>query len=150
MSLQSILSMIQPSAGLRPDSARGAHVPTGGADGGPGADATCAKGYTRGVKLERKRIAAILDLPETRGRYGAAVQLATTTDLPVSTIREYLRSMPKRSRLAEAMAEVPNPDIGPDWPAGADNQPSADQIAQRIVGAPRAEVSPSKPEGKGE
>ena len=92
------------------------------------------RAYKLGVKEERARVRAILDLPETQGRYAAAVELATSTDLPVSAVREYLRSMPKRSRLAEDMALVPNPDIGPEWPSDGDGGLTTEQAAARVLG----------------
>lgn len=101
--------------------------------------------YRRGVMSARKRILAILDLPEAKGRYDAAVNLACTTRMPVAVCRSYLRSMPMSSGLAAAMALVPNPDVGPGWPSDGAEPTSSEQLAQRIIGAPRAEVDTSKP-----
>ncbi|MGY4355533.1 hypothetical protein QA633_43630 [Bradyrhizobium barranii] len=46
------------------------------------------------IKAERNRFAAILALPEAKGREGLAVTLATTTDMSVDQIKAALAAAP--------------------------------------------------------
>lgn len=50
-----------------------------------------------GVRRDRDRIAAILALPEAKGREGLAANLATTTDLSSDRVRVVLTSAPAGS-----------------------------------------------------
>ncbi|RXG93036.1 hypothetical protein [Bradyrhizobium zhanjiangense] len=60
------------------------------------------------VKTERNRFAAIVALPEAKGREGLAMTLATTTDMTVDQVKAALASAPT----APAGARAGDSDIG--------------------------------------
>lgn len=79
-------------------------------------------GIAEGRSLERTRIGAIFDLPDTAGREALARQLALTTDLTPEAIAPILAAAPKAEPPAPAagtdfaahMAKLGNPPVGAD------------------------------------
>lgn len=98
---------------------------------------------------ERQRISAILTCPEAEGREGLAQMLALETEENVEVARRILGASPKAvagmaapapapNALAEHMAKLPNPQVGP--PAGGANDDSPQAEAGRVL----AFVSPTR------
>lgn len=97
---------------------------------------------------EKQRITAILTCPEAEGREGLAKMLALETDETVEVARRILNASPKATTaaqapapnaLAEQMAKLPNPQVGPAGEANAnDDSPQAE--ASRVL----AFVSPAR------
>ena len=72
---------------------------------------------------ERKRIGAILNSPEAKGRESLAKHFATQTNLSAKAARAALKAAPQsKGGLAQAMAGVDQPKLGP----GGDSGPSDD------------------------
>ncbi|SLN77584.1 S49 family peptidase [Oceanibacterium hippocampi] len=97
------------------------------------------KPAARAAAAERKRIAAILDAKEAKGRDGLARHLAFETRTSPKAARAMLAAAPKAAAsgsLASAMAsEAPNPQIG----LGGDSAATeADRLANSIIAAGRA------------
>ena len=107
-----------------------------------------SKAFAQGAKDYRTRCRAILESAEAKGRYQSALSLALDTDLSAALCIQYLREQPRRASLAQVMASVPNPDVGPGLAEASDGEPTAEQInnvARRIAAAGRDAAHPSKP-----
>lgn len=79
-------------------------------------------------KHERERIQAIMTAPEAEGREELARTLATDTDLTPEAAKKVLAAAPKSSKtnaLADAMAQVKNPEVGADVGADANEEDAA-------------------------
>jgi len=77
------------------------------------------KGHADGAKLERERCRAIIESPEAKGRYSAAVLLATETDLSVSMACRTLASLGKVGGLEARMMGFTPLDLDPEQPQGS-------------------------------
>lgn len=80
-----------------------------------------AEGMKAGATAERARLAAILNHPEAKGREALAVSLALESDMEAEAAARVLAQAGKSQALnplAQAMAGIPEPGVGPDAPRG--------------------------------
>lgn len=101
-----------------------------------------AQGRAEGVQAERKRISGILTHEAAKSRGKLAHTLAFDTDMSVEAATKVLEaagpeaeaSKPSTSPLAQAMAQVPNPAVGPDAAkAGAGGDDTPQGLAKNVV-----------------
>ena len=91
-------------------------------DGEDDADAETAPGEDGEPEEPMAVAAAILKLPEAKGRETLAQALAFQKGQTVAQARTLLAAAPKASRLA---GNVPNPDLGPAPANGGSSSPAA-------------------------
>jgi signal peptide peptidase SppA len=101
------------------------------------------EGLTEGRKTERTRISAILSHAEAKDRDGLARTLAFDSDMDAEAAAKILAAAPKAvaahaNPLAEAMQNVPNPNVGAG--AGQAGEETPAQLGARIA----ALANPSK------
>lgn len=102
-----------------------------------------AEGLKAGALAERTRIGAILNATEAQGRAKLAQTFALESDLDAATVQKLLAASPKEAAaaaanpLAAAMADVKNPDVGPDGGDDKDKSPQAEAsaLAMQILNA---------------
>lgn len=94
-------------------------------------------GLSEGRATERKRLDAILSLPQAEGREALARKLAMTTDLSAEAVAPLLDASPVatvaktgNTDFAAHMERIGNPAVGPDQPP-ADPQADAAQLWNR-------------------
>lgn len=94
-----------------------------------------AKAVAATVATDRKRIAAILNCEEARGRDELAHVLALETDHDLATAQKILKASPLRAKdsnpLAQHMAHIENPTVGVS--ASEDKNNNAQAIAASIL-----------------
>lgn len=128
----------QPPRGHAMADTQGAAVPTMTAtftqsDLDAAREAGRQDGIAEGRASERRRLTAILALPQAAGREALAHKLAMTTDLAADAIAPILDAAPSVAKLETVsdfsahMARIGNPPIGPDQSA-VDPQAEASQL----------------------
>ena len=116
-----------------------------------------SKGEKEGIEKERKRISAVLDSDDAKGRGALAQHLAFNTDLTPEAIGTALKAVPAKAETStpekktpekvsgfdDVMASIANPDIE----AGSENEDgeeeTGEQIAARIAGYSNKKVKES-------
>lgn len=100
-----------------------------------------AEGQRQAAAAERTRIAAITGSEEAEGRTELAQHLAHGTDMSAEAARAILAKAPKAApaaaatnALANAMAGVPNPNVGADASSGGGSDETEEDVARRIAG----------------